>query len=102
MNRCSRTAVAVPAHATRRNTRCDRKAGSGSGSVRPGQRRALEKRGGKGHANWGRPGDELCDELCDKVVDCTEHYGHCTQGSIMIVRARGHVNAGCVHHPAER
>jgi hypothetical protein len=36
------------------------------------------------------------------VVDCSEHYGHCTQGSIMIVRARGHVNAGCVHHPAER
>jgi hypothetical protein len=34
------------------------------------------------------------------VVDCSEHYGHCTQGSRL--RARGHVNAGCVHHPAER
>ena len=71
MNRSSRTAVAVPIRATRRNTTCDRKAGAGS--VSPCHRRALVKRGGTGPANWGRPGDELYDydyEVMD--CDCTE------------------------------
>ena len=47
---------------------CDRKAGSGS--MVPCRRAAL-KRGGAGHANWGRPGDELYDYDYE-VVNCTE------------------------------
>jgi hypothetical protein len=68
MTRSSRT-TAVPVRATRRNTTCDRKAGAGS--VIPCHRRAAVKRGGAGHANWGRPGDELYDYDYE-VVDCTE------------------------------
>ena len=48
---------------------CDRKAGSGS--MVPCLRPAALKRGGAGHANWGRPGDELYDYDYE-VVDCTE------------------------------
>ena len=68
MTRSSRT-TAVPVRATRRNTTCDRKAGYGS--VVPCLCRAAVKRGGAGHANWGRPGDELYDYDYE-VVDCTE------------------------------
>ena len=68
MTRSSRT-TAVPVRATRRNTTCDRKAGSGS--VVPCLCRAAVKRGGAGHANWGRPGDELYDYDYE-VVNCTE------------------------------
>jgi hypothetical protein len=69
MTRSSRAAVAVPVRATRRNTTCDRKAGAGS--VIPCHRRNGVKRGGAGHANWGRPGDELYDYDYE-VIDCTE------------------------------
>ena len=61
----SRTPATVPVHATRRNTASDRKAGAGS--VMPG--RQSSKRGGTGHANWGRPGDELYDDV---EVDYTD------------------------------
>jgi hypothetical protein len=39
--------------------------------VVPSLRRVTVKRGGAGHANWGRPGDELYDYDYE-VVDCTE------------------------------
>ena len=37
----------------------------------PCHRRNGVKRGGAGHANWGRPGDELYDYDYE-VIDCTE------------------------------
>ncbi len=54
------------ARATRRNTACDRRAGSGSVNCW----RVAIKRGGAGRANWGKPGDELFDDISD--FDCTQ------------------------------
>ena len=62
----SRSPSFPAARATRRNTACDRRAGSGSVTCW----RVALKRGGAGRANWGKPGDELFDDIND--FDCTQ------------------------------
>ena len=62
----SRSPSLACARATRRNTACDRRAGSGSVNCW----RVAIKRGGAGRANWGKPGDELFDDISD--FDCTQ------------------------------
>jgi hypothetical protein len=62
----SRSPCLPSARATRRNTACDRRAGSGSVTCW----RVALKRGGAGRANWGKPGDELFADYND--FDCTQ------------------------------